>query len=199
MMNAGGNIVLNPNEHLVAFHESLFVRFLSLSYYIVVNVWLLIFPNQLCSDWSFGTIPLLETISDVRVPLVLLLYLVLSVVAYRVFFFGDRAGPSFAPLKMGIAIGALTYLPSSGFLFKVGFVIAERVLYMPRSVCNSMWFCWTDGRSIGYCLVLVWLLTRVPKGVRVFVVLVLLGFLSAKSIHRNTEWLSNYTSVAARV
>ena len=46
--------------------------------------------------------------------------------------------------------------------------------------------------SIGYCLVLVWGLGRVPRKVQLGVVVVLVGFMSAKSIARNAEWHSNY-------
>jgi len=42
---------------------------------------------------------------------------------------------------MSLAFGMITFLPSSNVFFYVGFLLAERVLYVP---------------SIGFCLVVGW-------------------------------------------
>lgn len=175
-MNQGGDIQLNPNEHLVAFHPSKIVQYLSLTYYAAVSTWLLLFPQHLCSDWSHGTIPLLEG-ADVRVLILVFFVAVMAALAWRAFISTSKRSDD-GCLKMGLLIAILGYLPSSGFFFRVGFVIAERVLYLP---------------SIGYCLILVWGLARVPKAVRILVVCVLLGFMSAKTVQRNSEWQTNFT------
>lgn len=174
-MNQGSTIPLNPNEHLVAFHPSYVTRFFSLSYYALVNVWLLLFPNHLCSDWSFGTIPLLESATDARI---LLVVVFLGALASLIAFIFWSPKEDRIPIKIGLVIALLTYLPSSGMFFSVGFVIAERILYLP---------------SIGYCLVLVWTLGKSRKSLQILIVLVLIGFLSAKTIYRNSEWHSNFS------
>ena len=127
-MNEGGHIILNPFEHLVAFHPSRLVRAVTLSYYAAVNAGLLLYPNNLCSDWSFGTIPLLESLADHRV--IYILALIAALVYLLRAAFGKSGNQS--ALKVALIIIVLTYLPSSGVFLRVGFVIAERVLYMPR-------------------------------------------------------------------
>jgi hypothetical protein len=41
-------------------------RLLTYSYLLAFNVWLLLAPVTLCYDWQVGSIPLVETIWDVR-------------------------------------------------------------------------------------------------------------------------------------
>lgn len=41
-------------------------RQLTYSYLVSVNFWLLLFPCDLCCDWTMGTVPLVEKITDVR-------------------------------------------------------------------------------------------------------------------------------------
>lgn len=41
-------------------------RQLTYNYLISVNLWLLLFPSDLCCDWTMGTIPLVESFVDLR-------------------------------------------------------------------------------------------------------------------------------------
>lgn len=41
-------------------------RQLTYNYLISVNLWLLLFPSDLCCDWTMGTIPLVESFMDPR-------------------------------------------------------------------------------------------------------------------------------------
>lgn len=41
-------------------------RQLSYAHLISVNLWLLVFPCDLCCDWTMGTIPLIESVTDPR-------------------------------------------------------------------------------------------------------------------------------------
>lgn len=41
-------------------------RHLTYNYLLSINAWLLLCPSGLCCDWTMGTIPLLESILDVR-------------------------------------------------------------------------------------------------------------------------------------
>ncbi|EAA14710.5 AGAP009112-PA, partial [Anopheles gambiae str. PEST] len=90
-----------------------------------------------------------------------------------------------AALVMSVALLALPFLPASNLLFYVGFVVAERILYLP---------------SVGYCL-LVGLAGRggrVGRSTKPFgprrrqLVLVCVGLLliaySAKTVRRNRDW-----------
>ena len=127
-MNEGGHIILNPFEHLVAFHPSRLVRAMTLAYYAAVNAGLLLYPNHLCCDWSFGTIPLVESLVDHRVIFIVAFFAVVVFLLRAAFGKSENRGA----LKIALVITILTYLPSSGAFLRVGFVIAERVLYMPR-------------------------------------------------------------------
>lgn len=42
------------------------VRQLTYHYLISVNLWLLLFPCNLCCDWTMGTVPLVESFADPR-------------------------------------------------------------------------------------------------------------------------------------
>lgn len=41
-------------------------RQLTYHYLTSVNLWLLLFPSELCCDWTMGTIPLVESFLDIR-------------------------------------------------------------------------------------------------------------------------------------
>lgn len=41
-------------------------RQLTYHYLMSVNLWLLLFPSELCCDWTMGTIPLVESFIDTR-------------------------------------------------------------------------------------------------------------------------------------
>lgn len=85
----------------------------------------LIFPNCLVYDWQFGSIPLVETLGDDRlIPVVLMgVYLVSCLyinVKNRYWF-----------TVFGLLFLTISFIPSSNLLITVGFVMAERVLYLP--------------------------------------------------------------------
>lgn len=63
----------NANFNLIYFY-----RILSFSNIYVWNVWLLVFPSSLCCDWSLGSLPIIETIWDMRNIWSILLYISLG-------------------------------------------------------------------------------------------------------------------------
>ncbi|XP_073818423.1 transmembrane O-mannosyltransferase targeting cadherins 4 [Musca autumnalis] len=115
-------------DNPVAHASSLKTRILSQSYLYFYNLKILINPSELCFDWSFGCIPLIQKFNDNRLLLVLGLYVLLTIVILNY----QRNCTTF------VALGLITipFLPASGII-KVGFVIAERVLYVP-----SIGFCY---------------------------------------------------------
>lgn len=56
-------------------------RFLTYSYLLAFNVWLLLAPVTLCYDWQVGSIPLVETIWDVRNLATILLAVVMTLLS----------------------------------------------------------------------------------------------------------------------
>lgn len=56
-------------------------RFLTYSYLLAFNVWLLLAPVTLCYDWQVGSIPLVETIWDIRNLATILLAVVMTLLS----------------------------------------------------------------------------------------------------------------------
>lgn len=56
---------------------SSFYRILTYSYLLSFNAWLLLAPVVLCYDWQVGSIPLVESLADVRNVATLLLAVVM--------------------------------------------------------------------------------------------------------------------------
>nr|XP_039259696.1 protein O-mannosyl-transferase TMTC2-like [Styela clava] len=94
---------------------------------------------------------------------------------------------------MGIAIMIISFIPATNLFFYVGFVIAERLLYLP-----SVGFCVlvAEGLGIAYKKIL----SRIPEGnsklrFRSFIKLCGLMFLlalSCKTVIRNRDWSNEY-------
>ena len=75
-----------------------------------------------------------------------------------------------------LAVMVLSFLPATNLLFYVGFVVAERVLYIP---------------SIGLCLLLGHCMTKFcskQKKRKIAAICALLLFLALKTLRRNQDW-----------
>jgi hypothetical protein len=53
-------------------------RQLTYNYLLPINVWLLLFPSELCCDWTMGTIPVIKSLLDPRNLITLGFYLLLG-------------------------------------------------------------------------------------------------------------------------
>ncbi|KAH9362380.1 hypothetical protein HPB48_018032 [Haemaphysalis longicornis] len=109
-------------------------RQLTYNYLAALNAWLLVFPFDLCCDWTMGTVPLVTSLVDLRNLGTIALYLFLVVVTRAALRSEERHRK---PLLVGLSLVCIPYLPASNLIHPVGFVIAERVLYLP---------------SLGFCL-----------------------------------------------
>ncbi|XP_040264538.1 protein O-mannosyl-transferase TMTC3 isoform X1 [Bufo bufo] len=156
-------------------------RQLTFNYLLPVNAWLLLNPSELCCDWTMGTIPLVESCLDVRNLTTLLFFFFLgSLVIYSVRYPGDSS----KTVLMGLCLMALPFIPASNLFFPVGFVVAERVLYVP---------------SMGFCILVAhgWKKlssksSRLRKLSWIFLALVLFTH-AVKTFNRNWDWESEYT------
>ncbi|XP_078582550.1 protein O-mannosyl-transferase TMTC3-like [Branchiostoma floridae x Branchiostoma japonicum] len=155
-------------------------RQLTFNYLLSINAWLLLFPSELCCDWTMGTVPLVETFSDPRNLCTLAFWVTMAKLAhYALTCDGKRAKATI----MALSLMVLPFLPASNLFFPVGFVVAERILYIP---------------SMGFCLLVAMgtsLLAkqRNLKYVTYAAVFSLLVFHSAKTIRRNFDWESEYS------
>ncbi|XP_058298423.1 protein O-mannosyl-transferase TMTC1 isoform X7 [Hylobates moloch] len=188
------------------------MRFLTYSYLLAFNMWLLLAPVTLCYDWQVGSIPLVETIWDMRNLATILLAVVMALLSlhclaafkHSLCLLLPKVPASSSPSTMivsflkppepcrtrlehkevlvGLLFLVFPFIPASNLFFRVGFVVAERVLYMP---------------SMGYCILFVhglsklctWLNRCGATTLIVSTVLLLLLF-SWKTVKQNEIWLS---------
>lgn len=154
-------------------------RHLTFAYLPALNAWLLTLPEALCCDWTMGTVALLKCWRDPRNIATLTLFII--IVAATIHALRTRS----SALSMGLALLVLPFLPASNLFFPVGFVVAERVLYMP---------------SMGWCLLVAhgWRLMakRRAKLAASALIFLLLAF-SAKTYMRNWDWKTEYSIFAS--
>ncbi|XP_041055597.1 protein O-mannosyl-transferase TMTC4 isoform X1 [Carcharodon carcharias] len=138
-------------DNPASFADSALVRAINYNYYYSLNTWLLVYPWWLCFDWSMGCLPLIKSISDVRIfaPLVLWFFLIGIVCQALCSTNTDER----RILASGITLLIIPFLPASNIFFRVGFVIAERVIYLS---------------SAGYCLLLSYAICNLSRQGRRF-------------------------------
>ncbi|XP_018562802.1 transmembrane and TPR repeat-containing protein CG4050-like [Anoplophora glabripennis] len=155
-------------------------RQLTYHYLISVNLWLLLFPCNLCCDWTMGTLPLVESVFDVRNLGTAVAYVFLLVLGVKAFTTENKQQSMI--LLMSTSLMVLPFIPASNLFFPVGFVVAERVLYMP-----SMGFCMLVGYGFH-------ILTekRGKQLAYLFLSLLLISH-GCKTYMRNWDWENEYS------
>ncbi|XP_055389072.1 protein O-mannosyl-transferase TMTC4 [Condylostylus longicornis] len=116
-------------DNPVAFNDNFFTRVLSQNHLYVLNFWILLNPLWLSFDWALGSLKLVTSVMDIRC--------ITFIIFYYFLFKLLKTHSRLVFISLGLLI--IPFLPAAGIL-KVGFVIAERILYVP---------------SIGYCLLIV--------------------------------------------
>ncbi|GAA6215349.1 protein O-mannosyl-transferase TMTC3 [Lates japonicus] len=155
-------------------------RQLTFNYLLPVNAWLLLNPSELCCDWTMGTIPLVESLLDLRNLATLVFYTFLGLLAYHSLRYRHSSAKT---VIMALSLIVLPFIPASNLFFPVGFVVAERVLYVP-----SMGFCVLVAHGFkivshkGHWKKISWLMIGV-----------LLTTHAVKTFNRNWDWESEYT------
>ncbi|KAF6122234.1 transmembrane O-mannosyltransferase targeting cadherins 1 [Phyllostomus discolor] len=177
----GGSMPLfSEQDNPASFSPYILTRFLTYSYLLAFNMWLLLAPVTLCYDWQVGSIPLVETIWDMRNLATVLLAVVMALLSLHCLAAFKRL--EHKEVLVGLLFLVFPFVPASNLFFRVGFVVAERVLYMP---------------SMGYCILVVhglnklcsWLNRCGATTLTVSTVLLLLLF-SWKTVKQNEIWLS---------
>ncbi|XP_074662880.1 protein O-mannosyl-transferase TMTC1-like [Tubulanus polymorphus] len=172
-------------ENPAAFSSSSLTRILTFNYLLVFNVWLMLNPIQLSYDWQWDSIPLIQSICDLRNLATIGFYLVLVTMITRLYrhYHKNRYSEDVAVYLFGFMLLCFPFLPASNLVFYVGFVVAERVLYIPSAgFCMIISYCVdqvigrfvkSDLRSSFYSLFSCYLL-----------------LLGVRCILRNQVWLS---------
>ncbi|KAG5862824.1 hypothetical protein JTB14_007011 [Gonioctena quinquepunctata] len=122
----------SQQDNPAAFHPSVYVRFLTFCYLSSFNWWLILCPSTLSHDWQMGSIPLVFSINDSRNVLTLSFFGIVCSLAVRGLC--DFENQKHAPIVLGLLLLIVPFLPATNLLVTVGFVVAERVLYIPRLV-----------------------------------------------------------------
>uniref|UniRef100_A0A3Q1FK11 dolichyl-phosphate-mannose--protein mannosyltransferase n=1 Tax=Acanthochromis polyacanthus TaxID=80966 RepID=A0A3Q1FK11_9TELE len=131
-------------DNPASFAESVFLRIVNYNYYYSLNAWLLLCPWWLCFDWSMGCVPLIKSATDWRMVWLLLLWCILIGLISQALCSQDSQRRR--TLTLGLVLLVVPFLPACNVFFRVGFVIAERVLYL-----SSAGFCLLLAYSLGHC------------------------------------------------
>ncbi|XP_033919138.1 protein O-mannosyl-transferase TMTC1 [Melopsittacus undulatus] len=154
-------------------------RLLTYSYLLAFNAWLLLAPITLCYDWQVGSIPLIESIWDARNLATVFLVLVMTLLSLHCIAAFKKL--EHKEVLVGLLFLVFPFIPASNLFFRVGFVVAERVLYMP---------------SMGYCILFVHGLRKLSTWLNKWRITILTLFalllllFSWKTVKQNEIWLS---------
>lgn len=85
-----------------------------------LNFWLLLCPDWLSFDWALGSITLIDSLSDARLIGIIIFILFLITISIK----------SSRNESISMVFLIIPFLPASGII-RLGFVVAERVLYTP--------------------------------------------------------------------
>ncbi|KAM3587532.1 uncharacterized protein V6R79_008198 [Siganus canaliculatus] len=177
----GGSMPLfSEQDNPASFSPHLLTRFLTYSYLLSFNAWLLLAPVVLCYDWQVGSIPLVESVGDMRNMATVLLAVVMVALCVHCVFSLQRQESR--EVLVGMLFLVFPFIPASNLFFRVGFVVAERVLYMP-----SMGYCILVAHGVGRLCSLV---GRWGTTVLSISMLLLLLLFSWKTVQQNQVWLS---------
>ncbi|XP_075990788.1 transmembrane O-mannosyltransferase targeting cadherins 4 [Anticarsia gemmatalis] len=180
---AGTKPEFKPTDNPTAFDGSLYTKIATYNYIYFLNAVLFIWPKWLCYDWSMGCIQLIKKLTDGRIIFVFLMYLygILLLIAI----IKNKHRKTNRIIILAVSLAVIPFLPASNILYPVGFVIAERILYIS---------------SAGYCLLIVVgfnkLLHRrslIVCKIGVFMFLLLVLLYSVRSWQRSLEWRNEYS------
>ena len=154
-------------------------RQLHWAYLVFYNILLLIFPSSLCAEYAMNTIAPISSLTDYRNVFTLFTFAVIFQFCYLAVTIPHGRSRIRKPLILAVCMMVFPFLPATNLFFPVGFVIAERILYLP---------------SMGFCLLValgVWRLHKLyPTAVKIGVMYLLLMH-SAKTLVRNRDWYSS--------
>ncbi|XP_065299495.1 protein O-mannosyl-transferase TMTC1-like [Dermacentor albipictus] len=188
-------------DNPASFSKVFSTRVLTYSYLCAFNAWLIMFPRTLSYDWQMGSIPLVESPYDPRNLATMALLATLAALAWRSLLASHARRDDFRRIPerdgrmaeegcgepcsgrlLPLLLTVLPFLPASNLFVSVGFVVAERVLYIP---------------SVGVCLLvgeglcrLQTLGLRTLRWLGVLCCFVVVLVFALRTCDRNNVWLS---------
>ncbi|KAK9874622.1 hypothetical protein WA026_005451, partial [Henosepilachna vigintioctopunctata] len=176
----------SQQDNPAAFHSSLYVRVLTFCYLAAFNWWLLLCPATLSHDWQMGSVPLITSIYDTR-NVITCLFFILSLFLLMKSI-SDFDGQRHLPVTLGIALMVFPFLPATNIFVTVGFVVAERVLYIPSLGCILL---------VIYGLQMLWTVYSKHRQTILCFVILLLTTSCLRTIIRNRDWRSRESLLRA--
>mmetsp|Transcript_22567 Transcript_22567/g.52590 ORF Transcript_22567/g.52590 Transcript_22567/m.52590 type:complete len:851 (-) Transcript_22567:99-2651(-) len=175
----GGNM---PNfkqvENPTMFAEERSTRVMTFNWLLVLNIRQLVYPVVLMADYSNTAVPLITELSDPRNVGTVTMWLVLIYLICRSLVMASGHAINSA-LLMSLGFLIVPFLPSTNLIFPVGFVVAERVLYIP---------------SLGFCMLCALLLDflrcrgMLSRTALAAIVAVVVSMYTARCVIRNFDW-----------
>ncbi|XP_064614962.1 protein O-mannosyl-transferase TMTC4-like [Liolophura sinensis] len=175
MGSAPPTFQLMDNPH--SFVNGTLMRTVNYHYLYAMNGWLLVNPWWLCFDWSMGCIPVITSLADPRILAAIAFWAFMGLIIYSCW--KEEVSHHERVLLLGLAFLVIPFLPATNLLFRVGFVIAERVLYLSTA---------------GFCLLIATGVQRMAKHfpasipVLRLVLPVLVVIMISRCIQRSAEW-----------
>ena len=146
----------------------------------------LIYPRYLCFDYGFACIPTIHTFDDVRNVFPIISYTTIIVLAWY------ALNTISIPIMYGMVLMIIPIVPALNFLFPVGTILAERLLFIP-----SVGFALILGELLTVELGSVWLYVgkfdaTIVKGMNSITLFLvpLLALSSMRIVTRNLDWNS---------
>lgn len=171
-------------DNPIAVIENITFRAINHVFLHSINTWLLICPHWLSFDWSMGCVQVVKTWNDYRLLVLCVYLLVFSAIILNISFLLKSRRRKSQMMSL-FALLIIPFLPASGIVH-VGFVIAERILYMPS-------LGWSLIVALGFTKLLHSCNSKVLRlALKVFFALVCLVFI-LKTRVRAHVWLKDST------
>lgn len=171
-------------DNPAAFAPDPFVKVATHNYIYFLNLLLFVWPQWLCYDWSMGCIRLVENMRDCRMVLVYSMY-IFGMYILETMYSGRNMKITNRIMFFAVSLLVLPFLPAANILYPVGFVIAERILYIP---------------SAGYCLLIAIGFNKLlDRRSTKFRKMALLSFMSVVMLYavwswrRSHDWQNEYS------
>ncbi|KAK7870176.1 hypothetical protein R5R35_012732 [Gryllus longicercus] len=175
--------VFQKVDNPASFAACFLTRAMTYNYLYALNAWLLLCPEWLCFDWSMGCVPLLNPQFPVDLRVIAAVMLWVAMILLLRACLNHSCSRTRRSLTMSLALLIIPFLPATNIFFHVGFVLAERVLYLP---------------SAGFSLLIVvgmrqlYMLFPFRRMLQLSYVFLILIFIS-RAVWRSGEWRTEAT------
>ena len=177
-----GAIFNNPFAYLPKTTDGLLQRYATIIMTFILYIKLLIFPHPLSHDYYYNQIPIVGISNP--------LFILSTIVNGGLFIYALIGLRRKSFLSYAILFYFITFSVISNVFFTVGVLMNERLLFMS---------------SIGFCLLLAWLLVeagerfKLSGQIMASILVIVMLLYSVKTISRNRAWTDNLTLVLTDV